>query len=400
MGSKILEGKRILLGITGGIASYKTCELLRMLKKEGADVHVMMTENAKRFLTPLTFETLSGNRVLSDLFDKGGIPHIEETQKAEAFVICPATANIIGKFANGIADDLISTAFLAFKGPVLIVPSMNVRMWEHTILRENIERLKRLGFKILEPEEGELACGEVGKGRLPELDEILEMIKDLLTEKDLQNERILVTAGATEEPIDPIRVITNRSSGKMGFAIAKMARRRGASVVLITGRAEVSFPRRDVKVIRVRSVEEMRDAVFENLDSVTTIIKAAAVSDFRCKKISTTKIKKEEGLILELEKTPDILRELGEKKGGRVLVGFAAETENLEENAKKKLIEKHLDIVVANDVSKEGIGFGSDKNEVLILFKDGKKRYVPPIDKEDVADIILDCTKEVQRNPY
>jgi len=268
-------------------------------------------------------------------------------------------------------------------------------MWENTIVRQNVLKLKGLGYRVLEPEEGQLVCGEEGKGRLPRLEEIVEMAKDLVTDKDLSEETILVTAGATVEPIDPVRFISNRSSGKMGFAIAKVARRRGADVILIAGRTEIDLPRRDITIVRVETAMDMREAVLQHFSSASIVIKAAAVSDFRCKNVATRKIKKDSTPVLELERNPDILKELGEKKEGRILVGFAAETHEAEQSALIKLREKNLDMIVVNDVSKQGIGFGSDLNEVVIISSD-EKRYIPPSHKEDVAQEILNAVKEVR----
>ncbi len=395
----MLRGKKVVLGVTGGIAAYKAAELVRLLVKEGAEVHVVMTENAQKFLTPLTFQTLSGNPVITDpfaLINHSQIGHIALADLAELVVILPATANIIGKMAHGIADDFLSTMVMATKAPVLIVPSMNVHMWENQALQENLKILLERGYHLIEPGEGELACHWYGKGRLPELNEVLEKIEDLFSKKDLKGERIIITGGPTQEAIDPVRFITNRSSGKMGLALAKMARRRGAEVIFITGPTSLSLPRRDITLISVQSAEEMREAVFHHLEGSSIIIKAAAVSDYRPKITSNKKIKKEEDhLSLTLEKTTDILKELGKKKADRILVGFAAETEDLITNAKKKLQEKNLDFIVANDVSKVGIGFSSDMNQVKILFPSGKIKELPLMTKEDVSQIILDEVVEL-----
>ena len=320
-----------------------------------------MTENAQKFITPLTFQTLSGNPVVTDpfaLLEDAQIGHIALADLAELIVILPATANIIGKIANGIADDFLSTMVMASKAPVLFVPSMNVNMWENKALQKNIQILLERGYHLLEPGEGELACHWYGKGRLPELNEVVEKMEDLLSPKDLKGEKILITGGPTQEPIDPVRFITNRSSGKMGYALAKMARRRGAEVILITGPTSLPLPRRDIKVVPVRTAEEMRKAVFAHWEGSSVVIKAAAVSDYRPKVISQKKIKKgNTDTTLDLERTKDILEELGRKKGNRILVGFAAETENLMANARKKLKEKNLDFIVVNDVTKSGIRF-------------------------------------------
>jgi len=390
----MLKGKKVVVGITGGIAAYKAAEFVRLLVKEEVDVHVVMTENAQKFIAPLTFQTLSGNPVVSDpfaLLEDATIGHIALADLAELVVILPATANVIGKIANGIADDFLSTMVMATKAPVLFVPSMNVNMWGNKALQKNIQTLLEMGYPLLEPGEGELACHWYGKGRLPELNEVVEKMEDILSTKDLKGEQILVTGGPTQEPIDPVRFITNRSSGKMGYALAKMARRRGAEVILITGPASLPLPRRDIKFLPVRSAEEMRKAVFNSLVGSSVVIKAAAVSDYRPKVISQKKIKKGESeTTLTLERTKDILEELGKKKGNRILIGFAAETEDLIANAKKKLKEKNLDFIVVNDVTRPGAGFGSDTNQVKIIYPSGQIKDLPLMTKEGVSQLILD----------
>lgn len=390
----MLKGKRVVLGVTGGIAAYKAAEFVRLLVKEEVDVHVVMTENAQEFITPLTFQTLSGNPVVTDpfaLLEDAEIGHIALADLAELVVILPATANIIGKIANGIADDFLSTMVMATRAPVLLVPSMNVNMWENKALQKNIQTLIGIGYYLMDPGEGELACHWYGKGRLPELNEVVEKMEDLLSPKDLKGEQILITGGPTQEPIDPVRFITNRSSGKMGVALAKMARRRGAEVILITGPGSLPPPRRDIQWVPVRSAEEMREAVFAHLEGSSVVIKSAAVSDYRPKAASEKKIKKEGSeYILALERTKDILEELGRKKGKRILVGFAAETEDLMANAKKKLLEKNLDLIVANDVSRPGAGFGVDTNQVKVLYPSGQVNDLPLMTKEEVAQFILD----------
>jgi phosphopantothenoylcysteine decarboxylase/phosphopantothenate--cysteine ligase len=390
----MLKGKKVVLGVTGGIAAYKAAEFVRLLVKEEVDVHVVMTENAQKFIAPLTFQTLSGNPVVTDpfaLLENAEIGHIALADLAELVVILPATANIIGKIANGIANDFLSTMVMATKAPVLFVPSMNVNMWENKALQQNIQTLLKRGYHLLEPGEGELACRWYGIGRLPELSEVVEKIEDMLSPKDLKGERILVTAGPTQEPIDPVRFITNRSSGKMGYALAKMARRRGAEVILITGPASLPLPRKDIQWVPVRTAEEMRKAVLTHQEGCSVVIKAAAVSDYRPKVFSQQKIKKgDSDTTLALERTKDILAELGRKKGNRILVGFAAETEDLVSNAKKKLEEKNLDFIVVNDVTKPGVGFGRDTNQVKVLYPSGKVRDLPLLTKEEVSSILLD----------
>jgi len=390
----MLKGKEIVLGVTGGIAAYKAAEFVRLLVKEEAHVHVVMTKNGQEFITPLTFQTLSGNPVVTDLFtliEDEKIGHIALADLASLIVILPATANIIGKIANGIADDFLSTMVLATKAPVLFVPSMNVNMWESKILQNNIQRLLEAGYSFMEPGEGELACHWYGKGRLAELSEVMEKIEDLLSPKDLKGETILITGGPTQEAIDPVRFITNHSSGRMGYALAKVARRRGAEVILVTGPTSLPMPRRDIKVFSIRTAEEMREAVLSHIDGCSVVIKAAAVSDYRPKEVSQKKLKKADSLTsLELEKTKDILKEIGERKGARILVGFAAETDDLVVNARKKMIEKKLDFIVVNDVTKPGAGFGLDTNQVKILFPSGEVRDLPLMSKEEVSQIILD----------
>ncbi len=390
----MLKWKRIVLGVTGGIASYKAAEFVRLLVKEGAEVHAVMTESAQKFMAPLTFQTLSGNPVATDpfsLLEDAEIGHIALADLAEMVVILPATANIIGKIASGIADDFLSTMVMATKAPVLLVPSMNVNMWENKALQKNIQTLIGMGYHIMEPGEGELACHWYGKGRLPELDEVAEKMEDLFSPKDLKGEKIVITAGPTQEPIDPVRYITNRSSGKMGYALAKMARRRGAEVVLITGPVSLPPLRKDIQRVPVRSAEEMRGAVFAHLEGSSVVIKAAAVSDYRPRVTSEKKIKKGSAeYILALERTKDILQELGKKKGDRILVGFAAETEDAMANAKKKLLEKNLDFIVVNDVTQPGSGFGSDTNQVKILYPSGQAKDLPLLTKEEVSQFILD----------
>jgi phosphopantothenoylcysteine decarboxylase/phosphopantothenate--cysteine ligase len=389
----MLKAKKIVLGVTGGIAAYKAAELVRLLVKEGAHVHVVMTQNAQEFITPLTFQTLSGNPVVTDPFTLVGeqeIGHIALADLAELILILPATANIIGKIANGIADDFLSTMVMATKAPVLFAPSMNVNMWENKALQKNIQTLLERGYHLIEPGEGELACHWYGKGRLAELSEVMEKVEDLFSNKDLKGEKILVTAGPTQEPLDPIRFISNHSSGKMGYALAKVARRRGAEVILVTGPTSIPIPRGDMKVVSVKTAAEMRRAVLGHMEGCSVVIKAAAVSDFRPKAVSSQKMKKAEASTsLTLEKTEDILSEIGKKKAG-ILVGFAAETENVVANAQKKLKEKNLDLIVVNDVTKPGAGFGQDTNQVKILFPSGEVKDLPLMSKEEVAQAILD----------
>jgi len=399
----MLNGKEIIVGITGGIAAYKTAELVRELTKRGANVHVVMTKNAMEFVTPLTFQTISGNPVIHEMFELfsgSKIGHIALSDIADQMVIVPATANIIGKIANGIADDFLTTMVMAIIVPILFVPSMNTKMWESKIVQMNMEKLKDAGYEFMEPGTGDLACGTVGKGRLPTIEEIVEKMEDIFTVKDLIGERILITTGPTTEFIDPVRCITNMSSGKMGFAIARIAKRRGAEVILITGRTQLPPPRSDIEIIEVTTALEMRDAVMQHFKRCTIIIKAAAVADFKCMAKNCQKIKKkgnEDTMVLELEKNPDIIGELGRVKENRILVGFAAETENLIEHAAEKLKKKNLDLIVANNVAKKGIGFGSDNNEVTIIETTGRIKQVPMRNKEEIGYIILDAVKRLMK---
>ena len=389
----MLKGRKIVLGVTGGIAAYKAAELVRELVKAGAELHVVMTRNAQAFITPLTFQTLSGNPVTTELFNliaESEIGHIALADRAEVLVIAPATANIIGKIVAGIADDMLTTIVMATQAPVLLAPAMNVHMWENPICQENIQRLRSRGYHFIDPEAGELACGYEGKGRLAEIPAIVEEIRVLLSPKDFSGENILVTAGPTEESIDTVRFLSNHSSGKMGFALARAARRRGAEVTLISGPTALSVPPQ-IKYIAVRSAAQMREAVLNHLESASILIMAAAVSDYRPKQRAPEKIKKSKlETVLELELNPDILAEAGKKKNSRIMVGFAAETENLLQNTREKLEKKNLDLIVANDVTLPGAGFKADTNIVKIMDRSGKVEELPLMTKEDLADCILD----------
>ncbi len=399
----MLKNKEIIVGVTGGIAAYKTVELIRNLTKRGANVHVVMTKNAMEFVTPLTFQTVSGNTVIHEMFELftgSKIGHITLADIADLLVIAPATANIIGKIANGIADDFLTTMIMATTVPVFFVPSMNTKMWGSPMVQANIEKLRNAGYELMEPAIGDLACGTEGKGRLPTVEEILEKMEDIFTDKDFAGEKILITAGPTVEFIDPVRCITNISSGKMGYAMAKIAKRRGAEVTLITGPTAIQLPRNDIPTVSINSACDMRNAVMKHSKDATVIIKTAAVADFKCRSENRQKIKKKANsnyLTLELEKNPDIIGELGKNKGDRIIVGFAAETENLIEHASEKLKKKNLDLIVVNDVSKAGIGFGSDENEVIIIEKSGSTKRVPQLSKDEVAKIILDSVKKIMR---
>jgi len=392
---KLIENKNILLGVCGGIAAYKSVELLRLLKRHGANVKVFMTENSEAFVGRLTFEALSGRPVCSSLFEKAGsrsghIEHIDWAEKADALVIAPATANIIGKIANGIADDALSTLVLAVTSPVIICPSMNTNMYRNRALQRNLDRLKQDGLFVIEPESGELACGTSGPGRLPEPEYILDRLLFRLSPKDLKGKNILVTAGPTQEYIDPVRFLSNPSSGKMGYSIARATEKRGGRVVLVTGPTSLSDPL-NVTVIRVSSAEDMALAVFEHMEQADIIIKAAAVSDYRPVDSFQQKIKKEKDeIVLSLQRNQDILEKLGRRKENRLLVGFAAETENLEKNSIDKLVRKNLDIIVGNLVGRPSSGFGSDTNKVTFFYKDGTSESLPEMGKDEVADILLD----------
>ena len=389
----MLKGRKIVLGVTGGIAAYKAAELVRELVKAQAEVHVVMTRNAQAFIAPLTFQTLSGNPVTTELFNlmaESEIGHIALAARAEVLVIAPATANIIGKIAGGIADDMLTTIVMATQAPVLLAPAMNVHMWENPICQENIQSLRSRGYHFIDPEAGELACGYEGIGRLAEIPAIVEEIRVLLSPKDFSGEKILVTAGPTEEPIDPVRFLSNHSSGKMGFALARAARRRGAEVTLISGPTALPVPPQ-MRSIAVRSAAQMREAVLNHLESASILIMAAAVSDYRPKQKAPEKIKKSKlETVLELELNPDILAEAGKKKNSRIMVGFAAETENLLQNTREKLEKKNLDLIVANDVTLPGAGFKADTNIVKIMDRSGKVEELPLMTKEDLADRILD----------
>jgi phosphopantothenoylcysteine decarboxylase/phosphopantothenate--cysteine ligase len=387
--------KTILLGVTGGIAAYKAVEVVSRLVKLGATVNVIMTRNATMLVQPLTFRYISRNPVAVDTFDEPESwepQHISLADTADLFVIAPATANIIGKLAHGIADDMLSTTALAVRCPILIAPAMNCQMYDNPILQENISILQKRGFEFIEPEYGLLACGYEGKGRLADPEKIVERIQQILNvPRDLEGRTVLVTAGPTREALDPVRFISNRSSGKMGYAIAEAASRRGADVTLISGPTTLTPPE-NVKLVNVESAIQMRDEVISCASQSQIIIMSAAVSDYRPKDFSTQKIKRGENTItIVLEENPDILAELGRnKRDGQILVGFSMETENLIENSRKKLEKKNADFIVANDVSKEGAGFGTDTNMVTIISSSGQIKELPLMSKYDVANAILD----------
>jgi phosphopantothenoylcysteine decarboxylase/phosphopantothenate--cysteine ligase len=395
-----ISGKNVILGVTGGIAAYKACELVRRLVREEASVQVIMTKNATQFVSPLTFQTLSGKRVALNSFDlewESKIGHISLADKADLIIVAPATAAFIGKAALGMADNLLLTVLLATKAPIMICPAMNVNMYSNPVVQENIEKLKKRGLIVGEPGEGELACGWEGKGRLAEISEIVEEIEKVFSPKDLRGERILVTAGATREFIDPVRFISNPSSGKMGYALAKAAWMRGGEVVLISGKTDVPAPR-GINLITVVSVSEMHKAVMSNLDWATIVIKAAAVGDYRPVETFQGKLKKSsKEFTLKLKRTEDILLDVGKMKDGRIIVGFAAEGEDIVENALGKLREKNADLIVANDILKPGAGFGEDTNIVYFVDKWGKVQELPIMTKTEVAERIFDKIIEIKR---
>lgn len=404
MEGKELEGKTVVLGVTGGIAAYKAAEVASLLVKGGAEVHVIMTEAATKFVAPLTFRTLSRNPVAVDMFADPGewnVRHVALAEKADIVVVAPATANCIGKVACGIADDLLTTVIMATKAPVLFAPSMNQAMYENPIFRANLDRLLALGYRAMEPGTGYLACGAEGKGRMPEPEEIeAEVRRILCVRQDLAGFTVVVTAGPTEEPIDPVRHISNRSSGKMGYALAEAARDRGASVVLVSGPTALGDPA-GVEVVRVRTAREMLDAVMGRLEGADVIIGAAAPADWRPATVASQKIKKGSGaMTLELEACEDIIGTAGKHKGRRVVVGFAAETHDLLEHAAAKLAAKNLDFIVANDVTRPGAGFGSDFNEVRIIHSDGRIEEIPLMPKRDLAHKVLDeVARLLRRKP-
>lgn len=389
----MLTDKEIVLGITGGIAAYKVPELTRMLLKQKARVTAVMTRNAQRFVSPLALEVLTARPVVTDLFEverPGQISHVETADRARLLLIAPATANIIAKLAHGIADDALSTLALACRAPVLIAPAMNVNMWEHPATQANVKILKERGIYFVGPTAGELACGWEGKGRLSELDDVVEEAALVLSPKDFAGKKVLVTAGPTREFIDPVRYITNRSSGKMGYAVARVGRRRGAEVCLISGPTALRPPP-GVRLINVMSARQMYDVSLREAEKVDIIIKASAVADYRPITEVSQKIKKgSDKLSLELTENPDILAQMGKRKKDQILVGFAAETSDLVQHADKKLREKNLDLIVANDVTRPGAGFDSDTNIVLIIDKNGRKAEWPRMSKLEVADHLFD----------
>ena len=388
-----LKDKNIILGVSGGIAAYKSVELLRLMTRQEAAVRVVMTRNAQHFVGWMTFQALSGRPVCTSLFeqaDETSFRHIDWATEADAVVVAPATADLIGKLANGIADDALTTMMMVVTAPVVLCPSMNTNMYRSRAVHRNIDILRSDGYSIVEPGAGDLACGTVGPGRLPEPPQILDRLIGRLTPKDLKNQRVLVTAGPTREPIDPVRFISNPSTGKMGFAVAQAAEHRGARVTLVTGPTVMADPF-NVDVVRIQTAEEMTRAVLDRFENCDIVIKTAAVSDYRPQSAAVHKIKKDRtAMTLALEPTVDILQELGRRKTHQVLVGFAAETEDLQKNAVQKLAKKNLDIIAGNLIGSPGSGFESDTNHVELFFQDGTRENIPVMDKLAIAHIILD----------
>jgi phosphopantothenoylcysteine decarboxylase / phosphopantothenate---cysteine ligase len=399
---------KIALGVTGGVAAYKAAELVRRLQQEQLDVQVVMTRAAREFITPLTFAALTGKKVITDMFGaenaapanvESAIEHIAVAQRIDLLLVAPATADILARFAGGIAGDFLSTLYLATKAPVVVAPAMNVNMWEHSATQENLAILRRRGVHVVNPDEGYLACGMTGAGRLASTETIAREVCEVLgLRRDFAGQTVLVTAGPTREDLDPVRFLTNRSSGKMGYALAEAAVRRGAHVVLISGPTEL-HPREGADWVPVRTAEEMRRAVLEHSRQANVVIMAAAVADYRPAAASETKIRRAgDRLVLELEPTPDILRELSLDKENRILVGFAAETDGLAENARAKLARKGADMIVANDVTREGAGFDADTNIVTLFFRDGREVALPKLSKSEVAQHILDQALLLQQS--
>lgn len=391
----MLKGKTVVLGVTGSIAAYKIANLASMLSKLHADIHVLMTQNATNFINPITFETLTGNKCLIDTFDRNfqfNVEHVSLAKKADVVLIAPASANVIGKLANGIADDMLTTTVMACKCKKIISPAMNTNMYENPIVQDNIAKLKRFGMQVIEPDVGLLACKDVGAGKMPSEDTLLDFIlQEILFEKDLTGKNVLVTAGPTMEAIDPVRFISNHSTGKMGYAVAKTAARRGAKVTLVSGPVNL-LPPRFIETVQIKSAAQMYEEVIKRADEQDIIIKAAAVADYTPENTADEKIKKKDGgeMSIPLKRTKDILKTLGEnKKENQFICGFSMETQNMLENSKKKLEKKNVDMIVANNLKVAGAGFGTDTNIVTLITKD-EVRKLPQMSKEDVAAAILD----------
>jgi phosphopantothenoylcysteine decarboxylase/phosphopantothenate--cysteine ligase len=389
---KILKNKTVVLGVTGSIAAYKIANLASSLVKKGANVHVIMTKNATNFINPITFETLTGNKCLVDTFDRNfefSVEHVSLAKQADIFMVAPASANVIGKIANGIADDMLTTTIMACKCHKVISPAMNTNMFENPIVQDNLEKLRNYGYEVIDPASGYLACGDTGAGKMPE-PSVLEsyIMKNIAMEKDMAGKKVLITAGPTMEAIDPVRFISNHSTGKMGYALAKIAMERGAEVTLVTGKTYIEKPD-FVKIIDVKSAKEMFDAVDKEFDSQDIVIMSAAVADYRPKTVADEKIKKNDGeTAIELERTDDILGTMSRRKKNQFLCGFSMETEHMLENSKNKLKKKNLDMICANNLRVEGAGFGTDTN-VVTLITENESRQLPIMSKEQVANEIL-----------
>lgn len=402
----MLSNTTIIVGVTGGIAAYKACDVVSKLKKLNANIHVIMTESACEFVQPMTFQTLSNNFVINDMFKEPKtweVEHIELAKRADAFLIVPATANFIGKLAAGIADDMLTTTVMATRAPVIIAPAMNTNMYTNRIVQANIGALQDLGYRFIEPASGRLACGDIGAGKLADVDDIVAYVVDFFEKeaqvKDLVGRRIMISAGPTIEAIDPVRYITNRSSGKMGYAIAKRAVARGAQVTLVSGKTDLDVPKGLVKYINIESADDLYENLVREFEANDVVIQSAAVADYKPKSYSDKKIKKKDSdLSIELCRNKDVAQELGKIKGDKVLVGFAAETNDVLENATKKIKKKNLDFIVANDLTMQGAGFSTETNIVKIIEADGRINEYPKLLKSEVGDIILDKVRDILEN--
>ena len=402
----MLSNKTIIVGVTGGIAAYKACDVVSKLKKLNANIHVIMTESACEFVQPMTFQTLSNNFVINDMFKEPKtweVEHIELAKKADVFLIVPATANFIGKLAAGIADDMLTTTVMATRAPVIIAPAMNTNMYTNRIVQANMDKLGDLGYRFIDPASGRLACGDIGAGKLADVDDILAFIVDFFEKgseaKDLAGRKIMISAGPTIEAIDPVRYITNRSSGKMGYAIAKRAVARGAQVTLVSGKTDLEVPEGLAKFISIESADDLYENLVGEFDSNDVVIQSAAVADYKPKSYSDKKIKKKDSdLRIDLCRNKDIAQELGKIKGNKVLVGFAAETNDVLKNAAKKIKKKNLDFIVANDLTMQGAGFSTETNIVKIIEADGRIKEYPKLLKSEVGDIILDKVRDILEN--
>ncbi len=398
----MLTGKTVVLGVTGSIAAYKIANLASMLVKLNADVHVIMTQNATHFITPMTFETLTNNKCIVDTFDRNfnfDVKHVSLAKRGDLFLVAPCTANVIGKVANGICDDMLTTTIMATKAPVLFSPAMNTGMWENPVLQDNLKKLQHYGYHVIEPVVGRLACGDTGSGKMPSEETLLEhILLHLAREKDLKGKRLLITAGPTQEAIDPVRFISNRSSGKMGYALAKMAVLRGAQVTLVSGPVSIA-PFAGIETVAVRSAQQMFEAVSERSAESDVVIMCSAVADYKPASYSEQKMKKSDNdMSIPLTRTQDILGWLGDhKQAGQVLVGFSMETENLIENSRRKLTKKHADLICANSIASEQTGFAVDTNKVTLITQENVTE-LPLCTKEETADLILDSIKDYIKN--